>query len=323
VCPFYPGQGNSFTWNKGFSSFLYEDTEEEYATHKFALGSIHAVYGMIYIQHGHSVEFLRDMILNDLEVEDDEQGGGGDKNSSPKPIPDIKFSKKEQTDLEEILENNSHLPNFILYCITTYAPELFYIAYAYAFAMNKVSKGYESFFDHSITTKLCAPFGRIEQDGMVEYTPPEKALPDTNPFCISMCEFLAAVQSLDSYPKELTLFQACTKRAPQVILFIEQLGKESMKLSVKDPNVHSHAYQYYQDLYTNDLELCIMNKRQTRSPLTGLKRIVVKESKSPVSSRSTARHGLSSPKQRAMILAGGAKRKTRRNLRGKRHTRRR
>jgi len=325
ACPFFPGQGNSFTWNKVFTSFLKEDTEEEYASHQFDLSKISLLYTNVYSPPHHTVEQLRDIILNRLVAQDEGQGGGGKpKNFTLKPIADVKFSKQEQKHLEEILEMNSHLPNFILYSITTYAPELFYIAYAYAFAMNKAAKEYESLFDHAFTTKLCEPFGRIGNDGIVEYTAPEKAPADTNDFCVTVCAFLASIESLDSQTSELTLFQACAKRAPQVLWFIKTLGKEPMELSLKDTNIHSEAYQYYQDLYTKNLDLCVINQRQTKSPLVGLKRISIKES---IGKKSLGTTGLSSVQRlsgnKAVAVAGGGRRRTHKKLRGKRRTQRR
>jgi hypothetical protein len=190
-----------------------------------------------------------------------EQGGGA------------RTTEEETHMLKEMLQKNKDLPNFLLYFITLYAPELLYMAYAYFLTIDPKNHGLKVYIHvttHSVREKLFEPFGRATRDG-IEYTPPEDPK-NFDTLCIHAIGLLNS--ALDVPHKGDTMFDLCKEHATTVMWLLEHAHHYYKIPSVaikEDPLLHTTALGYYEDIYAVDVKLCTLNKRTETSPLALIK----------------------------------------------------
>ena len=197
------------------------------------------------------------------------QGGGG-------------LSEEDKGLYAELLQHNSHLPNFLLYFVNRYVPEFFPMALAYELALERrdarvLRDAYTPVLTYAILEKALAPFGRTV-DGRLEYTKPplrrsrsgsvlaESARVNRTPLIHHACSILRGARS-----EKNILFSLCTDRAPELLWFIEAVGGPTAPFPQEEAvAVHVRALGYYQQFYDEDVRLCILNRRQAQTPLDGI-----------------------------------------------------
>ena len=192
------------------------------------------------------------------------EGGGSKRKRSSEKSPQNSPSQG----LIQQYEKNKDLPNFVLYFIITYCQELFYIACAYKLYTSEKShfeKEYGFVFNTEKIRNLCSPFGKFNMDDTVEYTEESGSSrsENTNKTCISLCSYLKSI-----YKKKdstFTLFDLCEKKVSDLLLIITHVG-EAQTIEGLTPLTHYMATSYYQALYDEDVKLCILNERDTKSP---------------------------------------------------------
>jgi hypothetical protein len=169
-------------------------------------------------------------------------------------------------DKAQLLENlfkKSHMhPNFLLYVITLYAPELLYMAYAYELALDSGRLAdYTYIFTYTGRERLLAPF---DGDGIPESGSLRK---NTDSICLHACALLHAM-----HDKEATLFDLCEEYAPEVIWIINHVETYYKVPKASSPRkeqvpMHDKAMMYYKELYMVDVILCILNERTNKNPI--------------------------------------------------------
>jgi len=190
-----------------------------------------------------------------------EQGGGA------------RVNEEDTHMLKEMLQKNKDLPNFLLYFITLYAPELLYMAYAYLFTIDPKNDGlkvYTHVTTHAVREKLFEPFGKVTRDG-IEYTKPEHPK-NFDTLCVHAIGLLRS--ALHAPHKGDTLFDLCKEHATTVLWLLEHADHyyKIPSVSIKeDPLLHTIALGYYEDIYALDVKLCTLNKRTETSPLALIK----------------------------------------------------
>ena len=190
-----------------------------------------------------------------------EQGGGA------------RTTEEDTHMLKEMLQKNKDLPNFLLYFITLYAPELLYMAYAYLLTIDPKNDGlkvYSHVTTHSVREKLFEPFGKLSRDG-IEYTPPEHPK-NFDTVCIHAIGLLNS--ALHVRHKGDTIFDLSKEHASSVMWLLEHAHHyyKIPSVSIKeDPLLHSTALGYYEDIYALDVKLCTLNKRTETTPLALIK----------------------------------------------------
>lgn len=194
------------------------------------------------------------------------------------------MTEEEMELYRDILRKNRNLPNFLLFFVNTYVPEFFPMALAYELAVHPtqaVLEKYRPVFSHSVLSKALAPFGKIV-DEHVEYTEPvvrssrsrsgsARSSTASKVDYTSLVERAAAVLRGAKHPEKNVLFALCEAKAPELPWCIEALGVAAAAIPDKDnAAVHLRALGYYQQLYTEDVRLCILNRREKATPLDGI-----------------------------------------------------
>lgn len=212
------------------------------------------------------------------------QGGGG-------------FTEEHMNLYRDILTKNRYLPNFLLFFVNTYVPEFFPMALAYELAMHPteaVLDTYKPVFSHSVLSKTLSPFGKIV-DGQVEYTDPgtrrsrsgsgsgsgsvsararsasasAASKIDRNALVERACAILKGAQD----PEKNILFALCKKKAPELLWCIGAMGVAATPIPEEGSAIHLRALGYYQQIYDEDVQLCILNRREKATPLDSIELI--------------------------------------------------
>jgi hypothetical protein len=208
------------------------------------------------------------------------QGGGG-------------LSQELMVEYTDLLKNNRHLPNFLLWFVQRYIPEFFFIALAYDLALHpsqETINTYKPVFKHSILEKTLAPFGKvvngyIEYDSVAKRASRSRSRSGSGSGSATRSVSAAAKLNRDSLvlhacgilkgtrdPERNILFKLSKETAPELVWCIETLGATAVPVPEKEKaTLHSTAAWYYQKLYRADVRLCIQNKRKLQSPVDVLR----------------------------------------------------
>lgn len=233
------------------------------------------------IAHAEEMEEEEVIVVEEEEQEDrrkrqrrEDQGGGG-------------LSQESMLEYTELLKNNRHLPNFLLWFVQQYIPEFFFMALAYDLALHPVEETLEKYkpvFKHSLLEKALVAFGK-PVDGYIEYDPPRSRASRSRSGSATRSVSAAAKLNRNSLilhaagilkgvrdPEKNLLFRLSKEKAPELAWFIETIGVAAIPVpEEKKATVHSAAIWYYQKLYRADTRLCIQNKRKLQSPVDALR----------------------------------------------------
>jgi len=284
--PFEGGGNEVFNLDSVYKLYETMNTELEEQTGQYKHPTVSEIVALLNKTYSARIAHPEDEEEEEIIVveEEEEEEGHRDKRRRQEGGG---LSQEAMVEYTELLKNNGHLPNFLLWFVQQYIPEFFFIALAYDLALHPVEETLEKYkpvFKHSLLEKALAAFGK-PVDGHIEYSPvPSRASRsrsgsttrsvsaaaklNRNSLILHAAGVLKGVRD----PEKNLLFRLSKEKAPELAWFIETIGVAAIPVpEEKKATVHSAAIWYYQKLYRADTRLCIQNKRKLKSPIDALR----------------------------------------------------